>query len=148
MSHNIKLYNSCTFNSRLFIIGGKEIKSKEGTTQGDPISTGAYALGITSLIQYLHEFIKIKDHNSKEVAFADDLAVAGKINEIKRFWDAIENIGPKYGYFPKVSKSYLIVKNQDVDVASVIFNEANVKITTVAHRHLGAVIGSKDFKRS
>ena len=52
----------------------------------------------------------ITEHNSKEVAFADDLAVAGKINEIKIFWDVIEKIGPKYGYFPKDSKSYLTVK--------------------------------------
>ena len=67
----------------MFIIGGKEITSKEGTTQGDPTSTGAYALGITLLIEFLHEFIIIKEHNSKEVTFADDLAVGGKTNEIK-----------------------------------------------------------------
>ena len=111
--------NSYTFNSRLFIIGGKEIRSKEGTKQGDLTSTGPYALGITPLIQFLHEFIIIKEQNSKEVAFGDDLAVAGKINEIKSFWDAIAKIGPKYGYFPKVSKSNFIVKNQHVDVAVV-----------------------------
>ena len=137
MLHNISIIcpiisnyiaNSYTFNSSVFIIGGKEIRSKEGTMQGDPTSMGVYALGINLLIQFLHEFIIIKEHNSKEVAFADGLAV-GKINEIKNFWDVIENIGPKYGYFPEASKSHLIVKDQHVDVASVIFNETNVKIT-------------------
>ena len=155
MLHNISIIcpiisnyitNSYTFNSRLFIIGGKEIRSKEGTAQGDPTSTGAYILGITPLIQFLHEFIIIKEHDSKEVAFADDLAAAGKINEIKSFWNVIENICPKYGCFPKASKSYVIVKNQNVDVTSVIFNKTDVKITTEGHGHFGAVIGSKKFK--
>ena len=44
--------------------------------------------------------------------------------------------------YPKASKSYLTAKSQHVDVASVIFNEANVKITTEGHRHFGHVIGS------
>ena len=91
------------------MIGSREITSKEGTTQGDPTSTDAYALGITPLIQVLHEFAIINEHKSNEVAFADDLAAAGKINEIKIFWDVIEKIGLKYGYFLKASKSYLIV---------------------------------------
>ena len=95
MLHNISIIcpiisnyitNSYTFNSRLFIIGGKETRLKEGTTQGDPTSAGAYALGITPLIQFLHEFIIIKEHNNKEVAFPDNLPIAGKINEIKSFW--------------------------------------------------------------
>ena len=138
--------NSYTFNPRLFIIGGKEIRSKEGTTQGDPTSMGAYALGITLLIKFLNEFIIIKEYNSKEVTFANDLAVAGKINEIKSSWDVIGKIGPKYGYFSKASKSYLIVKNQHAGVVSVVFNETDVKITTEGHRNLGAVISSKEFK--
>ena len=32
--------------ARLFIIGGGEILSKEGTTQGNPTAMGAYALEI------------------------------------------------------------------------------------------------------
>ena len=148
MLHNISIIcpiilnyitNSYTFNSRLFIIGGKEIRSIKGTTQGDLTLTGAGALNI-------NPFNSISPWILHEVAFADNLAVAGKINEIKSFWDVIEKIGPKYGYFQKASKSYLIVKNQQVDFASVIFNETDVKITTEGHRHLGVVIGSKEFK--
>ena len=80
------------------------------------------------------------------VAFADDFTVAGKINEIKLYWDALCNIGPKYGYFPKPEKSYLIVKEQHSNKANKIFEHSNVKITSTGQRHLGAVIGNLDYK--
>ena len=71
--------------ARLFIIGGGELLSKEGTTQGDLTSMGAYALGILPLLQFLLDFISVNDLNAKEVAFADDFTVAGKISSIKDY---------------------------------------------------------------
>ena len=38
---------------------------------------GTYVLGVTPLLHFLHEFILINEQTSKEVAFADDLTVAG-----------------------------------------------------------------------
>ena len=39
--------------SRLFITGGKEISSNDGTTQGDPIAMGMYAQGLMSLLSLI-----------------------------------------------------------------------------------------------
>ena len=50
--------------------------------------------------------------NAKEVVFADDFSIAGSLNSIKDYWDKLTAIGPKYGYFPKPTKSYLIVKEK------------------------------------
>ena len=64
LQHNIKylcpaiatlLYNCYAISARLFIIGGKELRSREGTTQGGPIAMAAYALGLTSLLDHLHQ---------------------------------------------------------------------------------------------
>ena len=45
--------------ARLFIISGGELLPKEGTTQGDRTSVGAYTLGILPLLQFLLDFISV-----------------------------------------------------------------------------------------
>ncbi len=64
--------------SRLFVQGGKEISSAEGTTQGNPVAMPIYAIGITPLL------CKIKEPNSNvtQAAFADDLAGVGKLKQL------------------------------------------------------------------
>ena len=68
---------------------------------------GAYTLGILPLIKFLLSFINLNKIN------ADDFSVAGNLNSIKDYWDKLTAIGPKYGYFPKPTKSYLIVKEKN-----------------------------------
>ena len=64
---------------------------------------GAY--GILPILHSLLDFILTNDLLTREVAFADDVAVAGKWVDIKNFWDKLATIGPKYGRFPKSTKS-------------------------------------------
>ena len=120
--HNLKficpiiatyIINCYATPSSLFIAGGGEILSSEGTTQGDPTPLGSYALGILSLIKFLLEFVNLSEMNSKEVAFADDFSVACSLNSIKDYWDKLTAIVSKYDYFPKHAKSYLIVKERN-----------------------------------
>ena len=73
------LYNCYTISARLFIIGGKESRSREGATQGDPTAMAAYALGLPPLLDYLQSVKR----SVKHVAFADDLTGAGNLEEIK-----------------------------------------------------------------
>ena len=47
-----------------------------------------------------------------------------------------------YGYFPKPTKSYLIVKEKKMMEAQNLFANSRVDITAEGKRHLGAVIGS------
>ena len=54
--------------------------------------------------------------------------------------------GPKYGYHPKPSKSFLIVKQYYKEYGERIFAGSNINITTEGARNLGAVLGDFSFK--
>ena len=140
------IQNCYCIPSHLYIIGGTEILSKEGTTQGDPTAMAAYALALTPLLRQLIQFINEQNQKTKEVAFADDITAADKIEDLKCYWDEITTKGPNYGYYPKASKSHLIVKEKYINKATNNFQGLDVQITTAGERHLGAVIGSMQFK--
>ena len=72
----IYIRNSYKRYSRLFISGGGEIKSVEGTTQGDPLAMAAYGVGITPLFGLIR-------NETKQVAFADDLSGAHKLENLR-----------------------------------------------------------------
>ena len=90
----------------------------------------------------LLNFVLIKNLQTREVAFADDLTVAGKLADFNIFWDKLSTIGPKYEYFPKSTKSYLIVKKNCLKHAKTMFTDTNINITANGRKHLGAVVGS------
>ena len=139
MLHNISIMCSMLSTSvsncylvpvRPFILGNKEIKSKEGTTQGDPTVMAVYVLGMTPLIHFLHEYVSINNNRCKEVAFVDDFTITGKIKGIRLYWELLQQVGPLYGYFPNPYKSYLVVKEQYLEENAIeTFRGSEVKIT-------------------
>lgn len=135
-------YNCYQTPARLFVTGGLEISSSEGTTQGDPIAMPCYALGIIPLMS------SIAIGFVKHAAFADDLFGAGDLDHLRKWWDAIVNLGPYMGYYAKASKSWLIVKGQYYEIAKIVFENSGLNITTEGRKHLGAVVGSTSYKNS
>ena len=85
------------------------------TTQGDPTAMRAYAWGILPLIKFPLEFINLNEMDSKAVVFVDDFSVAGSLKNFKDYWNKLTAIAPKYNYFPKPKKSYLIVREKKND---------------------------------
>ena len=77
----IAIYGIDTFRqpARLFFIGGKEIVSAEGTTQGDPLAMGLYALSIQPLITSLQAASSVT-----QCWFSDDAGRAGSITKIRK----------------------------------------------------------------
>ena len=141
---SIYIYNCYVVPARLFIIGGKEIPSTEGTTHGDPTAMATYALGLTPMMDSL--LLDISEPNRPKMAvFADDLTVAGKLTQIKTWWEHMKKIGPKYGYDPQTVKSFLIVKEQYAQNARALFNDTDIKVTYAGKRHLGAVVDSQEY---
>ena len=136
-------FNCYATQARLFVVGGKEIKSREGTTQGDPPSMAFYALGLMPLLWSLSDSAR----EDKQVAYADDLTGGGKLRHLRSWLDTIVERGPSSGYYAEPSKSWLIVKEEKLEEARSIFDGTSVNITTSGKKHLGAVIGHTDYKR-
>ena len=90
----------------------------------------------------------IVDGFVKYAAFADDLFGAGKFDHLRKWWDAIVNLGPYIGYHAKASKSWLIVKVQYYEIAKIVFENSGLNITTEGRKHLGAVVGSTSSTHS
>ena len=156
MMHNIKIKcpslatyveNTYTTPSDLYINnhGGKVkvLESAEGTTQGDPVAMAMYALGLS----VLQDEIRYSKTQVKQVAYADDLSGAGKISDLREWWDTVNTTGPEIGYIPNATKSVLIVKPEHYDHAAETFGGSGVIVTKDGQRHLGAVIGTEAYKK-
>jgi hypothetical protein len=87
------------------------ICSKEGVTQGDPLSMFAY--GILPLIRQL----KAKFPQVEQPWYTDDAGAGAKADEIERFFPRLCEIGPLFGYYPEPTKSILIVQHHNLEEA-------------------------------
>ena len=81
----IYVKNCHLLHSRLFIKGGTEIRSCEGTTQGDLIAMAVYAIAITPMTLLIVDITSKTDDSTKTAAYADDVTAAGKITQLKNW---------------------------------------------------------------
>ena len=102
-----------------------------------------YAIGLTPLLEMMMEIVI----NIKSAAFADDLTAIGMCYKLRQWWNYLSEEGPKIGYNPQPTKSWLIVKPQFEAKARQLFMGSNIQISTRGERHLGAVIGNTEFKQ-
>ena len=113
--HNIQitckemsLYISNTYRSpsRLYICGGGEIFSQEGTMQRDPLAMPWYSVNSSIMIQSLRTSTP-----GVKVWLADDSVGGGQIVPLYKWYNHLSQEGKKYGYLVNGSKSWLIVKS-------------------------------------
>ena len=126
--------NCYTTPARLFVIGGTEIRSNEGTTQGDPVAMIIYAIGITPLIMMIIEVVTIRCGDIKMVALADDFSAAGKLTSLLQWWTTLLEIGPKFGYYAEPKKSWIITKLETHTLAKEVFETTKVKLINSGKR--------------
>ena len=126
----------------------EKISSEERPTQGDVAAMANYALAITPLVNDLANKIAALILKVKQAWYADDSFAIGKLEAIKVWWDTLcEVLGPKYGYYPKASKTILILKDiAYLPHAKMLFSNCGMKIVCDGQRHLGAVIGCDAHK--
>ncbi len=139
------LNNTYKTPSKLYVDNSNEIiLSEEGTTQGDPDAMPMYAIASRPIIDKLDETCNTEI--TKQCWYADDSAAASTLEELKKWWDTLCDVGPMYGYFPKPSKTVLIVKEEFAEKARLMFKDTGVKITTEGMRH--ASLGSCGWNRA
>ena len=118
---------------RLFVSGGGELASVEGTCQGNPLAMALYAVAISPMIQRLqHAFPSVN-----QSWYADDDAAAATLASLRTYWDKVREIGPGYGYFPNAKKTVLLTKPQHMQSAMELFGGTGVAITSEGSRYLG-----------
>ena len=63
--------------------------------------------------------------------------------ELRQWWDRLNQLGPKFGYFVNPKKTNLQVKPHLLSEAQLIFQGTGVTISCVGQRYLGSVIGEE-----
>ena len=118
--------------------------SREGVTQGDPLSMFCYAIGTLPLIRQLKKH-RPEPHQSW---YADNASAIGKFEDLHLLFKDLATFGSSYGYLPNSSKSILVVPEDRVERAKHYFNDVhgyNFSIQTGA-RYLGGFIGSDNLR--
>ena len=139
--------NCSTLPSKLFIIGGTEIPSSEGTTQGDPTAMSIYAFAIIPLALMIMEITSSSpDNTSKMIAYANNFTAGGTVKDLKYWSETLCELCPKFEYYPEASKTWLTVKNDFYEIANTTFKGTNIIVTPNGMRHLEAATGSRSYK--
>ena len=99
-----------------------------------------YGIGILPLL----ELTKDDDPIMKHAAYADDLGGGSRVENLRKWWDRVCQFGPKLGYFPKPSKSWLVVKEERLEEANAIFADTGVNVTTKGRKYLGGFVGTRE----
>ena len=117
--------NTFRASARHFVTGGKELKSTEGTTQGDPLAVSLYAISLQPLITHLN-----LSSNAKQCWYTDDATCAGSLEELRKWWDGLNEMGPSLGYYPNAKKCWLVTKPEKENEAMEVFGDTAIKIST------------------
>lgn len=86
--------------------GSSSLLSKEGATQGDPLSMFVYAIGTIPLIRAI-------DHPSGgvQIWYADDSSACAPLSSLEVRLRKLMEVGPQFGYHSEPRKSVLVVKD-------------------------------------
>ena len=132
------IQNTYSHAIRLFVSGGGELASVEGTCQGDPLAMALYAVAIDPMIRRLQEACP----TVQQSWYADDDSVGDTLESLRHYWEKLQEIGPAYGYFPNARKTILLTKAEHLQSAEDLFGNTGMAITSEGSRYLGGHLGT------
>ena len=77
----------------------------------------------------------------KHAGYADDLGGARILESLRIWWDRVIHYGPLLGYYPKATKSWLVVKINKLKLAAALA-DANINVTSDRRAYPGGFIGT------
>ena len=78
-----------------------------------------------------------------DIWFADDASASAHIKTLQKWWENLCNIGPLYGYYPNARKTWLVVREDQLEEANATFAGTEVQVSTTGRRELGAPLGNR-----
>ena len=77
-------------------------------------------------------------HNyiAKQTWYADDSAAASSLEQLRRWWDTLSEMGPLYRYFPNDAKTHILAKAQHINKAREVFGDTAMTISEEGKRYL------------
>ena len=110
---------------------GHFLHSKEGVTQGEPLSMIAYCIGVLSLIRELRGALP----RVNQPWYADGAGTGGKFPNILEHLRDLQSQGTAWGNHPEPTKSILVVAPGNVTWAEENFWGLGIRVVT-GHRYL------------
>ena len=118
------------------------ILSREGVTQGDPISMVVYGLALVPLAKSIRSAVP----NLIQPWYADDVALSGRCSDIAKAMDLLNKYGPARGYYGEPQKSVIVCSELTTPTAQSLLEKFKFQYCN-GHRYLGGFIGSEARKQ-
>ena len=81
------------------------------------------------------------------MCLADDISRAGSLGDLIIWWKSVISDRKKFGYLVDERKSWFILKDHgNLQEPQRLFSNAGIKLTSNGQRHLGAAIGTSNFR--
>ena len=99
--------------------------SKEGVTQGDPLSMFMHAIGTLPLIRSLRD-----PGRWTQSWYADDASAGGTLPKLREWFNLLCPCGPAFSYHPEPTKSFVVVTDRWKNEAAAIFGDLGIQVVT------------------
>ena len=122
------------------------ILSREGCSQGCPLSGFAYGVGMIPLARRIRDEMRLKD-DVIHAMFADDYGNVANAIQNARTMKCLQRWGPPFGYHPKPPKSKYVCEAREEPAVRQVFDAFGLQIEfSRGERYLGGFLGSQEAK--
>jgi len=134
-------------HSAILVMRGRDgrcefLLSREGVTQGDPLSMLLYGLALVPLARNIRDAVP----EAVQPWYADDGAMAAKASKIGQAFRMLQVQGPRRGYFPEAEKSIVLCTKANEGALRRALQDFNFRYAE-GHRYIGGFIGTEELRK-